>query len=162
MRTPLLAVHHFERESEPQGVVAEIDRVTGGIISRVLARGDFGGRIDEHVVLYPPDPAATIERVLLVGAGKSEEFTLERLRRAVGTAVRQAERMRIREIGITLGHTEQLNEQMGDFLAGQGVVEAAVVASWDYRELKKAEAAGDGVRQIETVTLYASDRKSVV
>lgn len=137
IRTPLLVVRHFESESEPQGVGAEIDRATGGIISRVLAHGDFGGRIDEHAVLYPPDPAATIERVLLVGAGRRDEFTLERLRRVVGTAVRQAERMRVGDIGITLGHAEQLSEQMGDFLAGQGAVEAALVASWDFRELKK-------------------------
>lgn len=159
IRTPLLVVRHFESESEPQGVGAEIDRATGGIISRVLAHGDFGGRIDEHAVLYPPDPAATIERVLLVGAGRRDEFTLERLRRVVGTAVRQAERMRVGDIGITLGHAEQLSEQMGDFLAGQGAVEAALVASWDFRELKKAEDAADGVRRIETVTLYASSEK---
>lgn len=159
IRTPLLVVHHFERESEPHGMAAEIDRVTGGVISRVLSRGDFAGRIDECVVLYPPDPAARIERVMLVGAGKREEFTLERLRRAVGTAIRQAERMRIAELGITLGHTGRLSEQLGDFLAGVGAVEAAILASWDFRELKKTERDGEWPASIESVTLYATSDK---
>lgn len=155
IQTPLLVVNLFERDTELRGAAAEIDRVTGGIISRVLARGDFAGQKDEQLVLYPPDPSAGIERLLLVGAGRRESFTLEQLRRALGTAIRQAERLRIAEIGLSLDHVEHLSEHAGDFLAALASVEAAILACWDFRELKTAEPVEER-RPIEAVTLYAS------
>jgi leucyl aminopeptidase len=156
IRAPLLVVQLFERDRAPAGVAAEIDRVTGGAIARVLERGDFAGRKDDIAVLYPPDGSG-IERLLLVGAGKREDFTLERLRRAVGQAVRQAERMGVADIAFSLGHAEQLSEHMGGYYAALGAVEACVLAAWEFRELKTQPDAEERRKPIRSVTLIASD-----
>jgi leucyl aminopeptidase len=156
IRTPLLVVQLFERDRTPLGAAAEIDGVVGGVIAHVLDRGDFGGRKDEVLVLYP-GTASSIERVMLVGAGKREDFTLERLRRSVGSAVRQAERMGVADVAFSLGHADQLSEHMGAYLAALGAVEAAILAAWEFRELKTQPPRDDRRTPLASVTLVAHD-----
>jgi leucyl aminopeptidase len=136
LQAELLVLHVFEGDTTAVGFVAKVDGLYGGALARVLSSGDFSGRTEETLLVYAPDPACGIRRVLLVGVGKREDHTVERLRRAVGTAVRAAERMGIRELTISVGHVHHLSEHMGDYYAGLAAVEAAVLAAWHYRELK--------------------------
>jgi leucyl aminopeptidase len=155
LRTELLVLHVFERDREAVGFVAKVDNLYDGAITRVLEGGDFTGRKDEVLVVYPPNPEVGIRRVLLVGAGKREDYTVELVRRAVGSAVRVAERMAVREMSVSVGHVHHIAEQMGDFLAGLAAVEAAVLASWDFRELKTTGLGDKPEPGIDSVTIIA-------
>ena len=157
LQTPLLALHIFERDRQPTGFVTKVDQLFGGAITRILESGDFTGRKNETLVIYPSDPALGIRRVLLVGVGKREDHTVERLRRAVGSAVRTAERMSIRELAVSVGHVHHLSEQMGDYNAATAAVEAAVLASWDFRELKTQVDENAPRAALESFTLVAHD-----
>ena len=157
LETQLLVLHVFERDRNAVGFVAKVDRLYGGAISRVLENGDIAGRKNDVLVVYPPDPSCRIRRVLLVGVGKREDHTVERLRRAVGTAVRVAERMAVREMSISVGHVHHLSEHMGDYYAGLAAVEAAILASWDFRELKTQSEDSAPRASLDTVTLLAHD-----
>jgi leucyl aminopeptidase len=157
LQSELLVLHVFERDRAAVGFVTKVDRLYGGAISRVLQSGDFSGRTNDALVVYPPDPDCGIRRVLLIGAGKREEYTVERLRRAVGTAVRVAERMAVREVSVSVGHVHHLSEHMGDYFAGLAAVEAGVLAAWDFRELK-TQADEDAPRAgIDSITVIAHD-----
>jgi leucyl aminopeptidase len=159
LRSPLLVLHMFEGDREPRGLVAKVDAAFHGTISRVLQAGDFAGRKEEVLVLYSPEPDAPIERVLLVGVGKREDHTLDRLRRGIGTAVRVAERMSIPEFDISLGHTRHSSERVSAFVAGVAATEAALLAAWDFRELK-SQPAEDGPRGgVTRIGLAAHDER---
>jgi leucyl aminopeptidase len=155
--TDLLVLHIFEQDRAAVGFVGKVDRLFGGAIGRILQSGDFGGRKNDALVIYPPDPACRIRRVLLVGAGKREDYTVELLRRAVGTAVRVAERMAIRELSVSVGHVHHIAEQMGDYLAGIAAVEAAVLAAWDFVELKTVKSDDAPRGSVDSVTIVAHD-----
>ena len=157
LKTELLVLHVFERDTTAAGFVAKVDRRYDGALSRVLQSGDFAGRPGDSLVVYPPDPSCGVRRVLLVGAGKREDHTVERLRRAVGTAVRVAEKMAIREMSVSVGHVHHLSEHMGDYYAGLAAVEAAVLAAWDYRELKTQGEEKAPRATLETVTILAHE-----
>jgi len=133
-RAPLLAVPLAEGASV-QGALASLDAQLGGTIARTLSRGDFRGRKDEVLLLYPEGP---LERVALLGLGKAEDAGADRLRRAVGHAVRQAERLRLTSFAI---HAEQAAASTRQTAADAARVaaDAAVMAAWDYRELKTDE-----------------------
>jgi leucyl aminopeptidase len=162
LKTELLVLHVFERDTEAVGFVAKVDREFDGAIARVLKSGDFSGRKNDALVLYPPNPESGIRRVLLAGAGKREDYTVEHLRRAVGTAVRVAERMAIRDIAVSVGHVHHLSEQMGDYYAGLAAVEAAVLAAWDFREMKTQSDDEDAPRgTIDSMTLLAHDENEL-
>src|SRR5690606_36453671 len=155
IRTPLLLLHIFERDKAPVGFVAKVDQLYNGAISRVLQNGDFTGRKEDTLLLYPPSGTPGIERVLLVGVGKREEHTVERLRRVVGVAVRQAEKLNISDLAISVGHVHHLSEGMGDYFAGLAAVQAAVLASWNFREMKSQPDEDQPRGELASLTLVA-------
>ncbi|MCY3555139.1 MAG: leucyl aminopeptidase [Gemmatimonadetes bacterium] len=67
----------------------------------VLALGDFKGNDQEVAVLYPLGQAPP-DRVILVGLGSREEFTLETARRASGVAVKRALKLGVSELSIAV------------------------------------------------------------
>jgi leucyl aminopeptidase len=155
-RCPLLVIQQFERDAQPTGAAAELDRRMGGQLGRVLERGDFRGRKDEVLLLYPRAGEIGPERVLVIGAGKREDYTLDRLRRSIGTAIRQAEKVGARDVVLSLGHVTRLSEHMGPAFAARGAIEAAVLAAWDMREYKSASE-DDVPRRVDSVVLLAED-----
>ena len=156
IKTPLLVLHIFERDKKPVGFVHKVDELLGGAISRVLESGDFSGRKEDTLLVYGP-PQCAIQRVLLVGVGKREDHTLELLRRSVGVAVRQAEKLSIADFAVSVGHVHHLSEHMGDFYAGLAAVEAAVLASWNFMEMKSRKPDDAPRTEIKSVTLVAHE-----
>jgi leucyl aminopeptidase len=156
VETPLLVLPHFEGERAPVGAAAEVDSRLGGAIARVLERGDFKGKRDEALVLYPRDGEVAAERVLLVGLGKRDDYTMERLRRAVGTAVRQAERLGAPAVALSLAFQEGVRGDPGFRSAGRAAAEAAVLAAWDFREFKTQQD-GAAPAGVASLVLIARD-----
>ena len=153
--TPLLALQMFERDRKLEGSAAELDERTGGLIKRVLSGGDFKGKKDETLVLYPPEKSIKADRILLVGVGKREDYTLERLRRGVGSTVRQAEKLGVRKVALVLDHVEKLSERMGPDFAARGAADAGVLAAWDFRELKSRRKEDQPPKTMEEIVLVA-------
>ena len=155
VETEMLVLHLFERDRQPVGYVDKVDTLYGGAIRRVLDNGDFTGKKDETLVLYAPAQDGRIRRVLLVGVGKSQNHTVESVRRGVGTAIRVAEKMGITELTISVGHVHHLSERMGDYMAGLAAAEAALLATWDMREYKSANPDVPAPKNIQSITILA-------
>jgi leucyl aminopeptidase len=68
--------------------VAALDRATGGLVSRVVAGGEFSGKRYECVPLLVP-PGLKAAQLLLVGLGKREQVDAGVLYRAAAAAARQ-------------------------------------------------------------------------
>jgi leucyl aminopeptidase len=134
--TPLLVVNVFEGEASLAGPTASVDEALGGRISDVLRRGDFRGKPDETLLLYPPQGALPAERVLLVGVGKREDLTLERIRRAAGSASKAALRLRVGSLATILHHAEMVEDRIGPREAAQAVAEGAVLGGYAFTEMK--------------------------
>ncbi len=160
VHTPLLVLQHFEDDRQPTGAAAAVDEALNGLLSRLMSRGDFRGKAEETLVLYPGQADVAAERVLLVGIGKRESYAMQGLRKAVGTAVRQAERMRVSEMAVALGHVERTSEHMGAYFAARGAVEGAALAAWDYRDLKTSPGEDDEpVVRLQSLMLVASNQR---
>jgi len=153
----LLVVPHFEGDLAPAGHAAELDSRLGGEIARLLARGDFRGRRDEALLVLPRPGEMAAERVLLVGLGRREEYTMERLRRALGTAVRQAERLGAKSLALTVGYGDRVGEQLKAYHLGQAVAEGVVLAIWEFREYKAPPADGTDRGPLTELVLIARD-----
>ena len=131
METPLLVVPVFEGDAVDPAAAA-LDEALGGLIAAVRARGDLAGKAGDAVVLYPP-AGSKAERVLLVGLGKADGVTAEKLRRAGGTAAKQAAKLRSPSAVFALPAT---SVEAGD--AARAVAEGAVLGAWTFTELKSA------------------------
>jgi leucyl aminopeptidase len=151
--TPLLALPVFQDEELTPDAVA-VDAALAGAVSRVRERGDFRARPDESLLLYPT-AAGGPQRVLLVGLGKRETLDLERVRRVLGTAVRQAEKLGATAVAFAV------DAVVGEGAlpardAGRAAAEGAVLAAWDYRELKTVEDEDAPRSKVVSLTLAGS------
>jgi leucyl aminopeptidase len=135
LETPLLAVHLVEG-GDLSGPIARLDERLAGRIGEVVRRGDFRGRADETLLLYPMPGELAAERLLLVGLGKSGELDAERVRRATATAARQAQRLRVPRFASLLPREELASRGVASFDAGRAAAEAGVLAAFAFRELK--------------------------
>ena len=154
IKTPLLVLQFFEKNLELSGSGAELDDKLGGVIKRIVGN-DFNGKKDEALVIYPAPNTIEAERVLLVGVGKREDYTLERLRRGVGVAVRQAEKLGVSELALLMDHAQKSSERMGADFAARGAVDGAVLAAWDFKEYKSRKPDDPPPRSLKQVTLVA-------
>lgn len=153
--SPLLALLLFEEVVELDEVLAATDRLTGGRLKRAVDRGDMRGKKEEVLLLFPED-ASGPERILLVGAGKSDELDAEVLRRVAGRAVRVAEGLRLEKLSFWLDASIPLSAA----LAVQAVTEGMALAAWRFRELKTEENPEDeGADLTEAVLLWRGDAR---
>ena len=160
VRTPLLVLQHFQDDDEPMGAAASVDEALGGLLTRLMNRGDFRGKAEETLLVYPEDAGFSAERVLMVGVGKRADYATPGLRKAVGVAVRQAERLRVDEMTLALGHIDRKSEHMGGHFAARAAVEGAVLAAWDYRDLKSEPGEDDDpVVRLRSLALLASSEE---
>jgi leucyl aminopeptidase len=78
----------------------EVPRVLGEVAAEVVSAGDFGGKAGETALLY--GQGGPTPRLLLVGLGEKELFTLEKLRRAAATAARRARALGLQTAAFSL------------------------------------------------------------
>lgn len=154
--TPLLALPHFEGESKPRGEAREIDQLTNGQLTTILERGDFKGKGDEALIVYPSSPEVAAERIVLIGLGRQEEYSIEKLRRAVGTAVRQGERIGATSVAFGLGFQEGLPAELTGAPTAQAITEAATLAGWEPGAFKTKKGA-NGRKLIGLTILISED-----
>ena len=116
-KTPadLLVVNLFEGTKTPGGATGAVDKATRGQLSEYLRGGDFKGKPNETLLLRPAR-GVRAKRILLVGLGKKQEFTLERVRQAAATAAQAA---------LQLGLTRMTSVVHGTGAGGAAAADAA-------------------------------------
>src|SRR5215469_7041324 len=89
VETDALVTYVFEdAESGPvAGRVAEIDAGAGGLLKRLASSGELTGKTLEFTLIHAP-AGLKAARLLLVGAGKRDQFNVATLRKVAGAALR--------------------------------------------------------------------------
>jgi leucyl aminopeptidase len=83
----VLVVGIFDGENPEADVLAELDKRTGGLITNLIDSGEFSGKAGESAYLHNPGDIKA-RRLLLLGAGKVDEFSTDIVRKMAGTAAR--------------------------------------------------------------------------
>ncbi len=123
-RDELLAVGLFQDQKRLSDDVAAVDKACGGMIKKVVSRGDFKAKPNQTFLLYPQAGLKT-SRLLLVGLGKKEEYSLDRLREAGAGAARFTRDMGLASLclPVSFGHSRGfgLQERVRAILEGMGM-----------------------------------------
>ena len=96
----LLAVAVTEGADVIEEMSNVLDPALIDAVSAVVASGDLKGKLSDEIVVYGQGEQP--KRAVLLGVGKADELTPEKLRRFAGRAVRVAERLRMEELFISL------------------------------------------------------------
>ncbi len=153
VETPLLAVALAEGAAVPASLV-ELDRTAGGFLTRAVTSGDFKGKRDETILLYPS--GGTAQRILLVGMGKAGAVTRSSIRRAAAVAGKRARALGSRQLAFAVAPEARAGVTAQDL--GQVVLEGAAQGAWAFTELKTA--AEDPKPEVEAVTIVCDPKEA--
>ncbi|HEX2033369.1 MAG TPA: leucyl aminopeptidase [Chloroflexota bacterium] len=161
-----IVVNLFQGVEEPGRATGAVDAALGGAISRLIGTGDFRGKLNQTAVLYPGQAAAggdgvQATRVVVVGLGKREDFTLDRARQAAGTAARKARDLGARQVATVL-HGAGVGG-LPPLEAAQALAEGTALAVYRFDELKsrREEDEEDGPGQLERVQVVELDESKL-
>ncbi|MCH8068585.1 MAG: leucyl aminopeptidase [Candidatus Marinimicrobia bacterium] len=159
LKPELLVLGLFEDE-KLSGFNLDVDDASGKAVSKCLSSGDFSGEQGKTRLLFPDGPA---KRVMLVGLGKREEFSLDNLRQAAGTAVKTAQYNKWKSFVTEIPGMDALNES--DEVVSQAFVEGLVLGSYkflEYKTDKKDETILDSVSIINNPVMDGVERGRIV
>jgi leucyl aminopeptidase len=133
LETEVLVTYVFEESDPIQGRVAEIDRAAGGLLKKLAQSGEVTGKNLEFTLLHAP-AGLHAARLLLVGAGKREQFSSAVLRKIAGAALRFLKSRSVKNLAF-LVRESGANEE-----AAQAITEGAIAADFEpdkYKTEKK-------------------------
>jgi leucyl aminopeptidase len=148
-QTPLLVVPVLDGDAQDVAFQS-VDAALGGQLSTLVERGDARGSFGTTALVFPASGQA--ERVLLVGVGKGEELTPERLRRAAGTAAKQAGKSRAAALAFALPASALAPGE-----AARAVAEGLVLGAYDFTELKSADPDKPAPVSLDAATILLAD-----
>jgi leucyl aminopeptidase len=82
-----LVVGVFEGEANNEGVLADLDKRIGGVLASLVENGEFSGKSGESAYIHNTGEMKA-RRLLLLGAGKREDFSANTVRKMAGSAAR--------------------------------------------------------------------------
>lgn len=128
-----MIVNLFEGVKHPGGATGAVDQQIGGLIGKLIANDEFTGKLNETAVIYLSDDMP-FRKVVVVGLGKREEFSAERVRQVTATAVKTAAKGKCNRIGTILHGAGIGGLDVGE--AAQCLAEGAFLGLYRYDAYK--------------------------
>jgi len=152
LETDALVSYVFEETDPVQGRIAEIDQAAGGLLRKLAKSGELTGKTLEFTLVHAP-AGLKAARLLLVGAGKREQFNGATLRKITGAALRYLKARAVKNFAILVREGEATGE------TAQVIAEGALLSNFEsdkYKTDKKND------KNIETVFLagYSDSERS--
>jgi len=146
-----IVLNLFEGVKKPGWATGAVDKALGGAISQLIADGEIKGKLNELTLIHTlgrlPSP-----RVLVVGLGKQQEFTLDRVRDATATALRHLRRIGVRTVA-TVVHGAGVGG-LDPQRCAQAIAEGAVMGLYRFTRHKKKN---ENEREIDALALVEFD-----
>jgi leucyl aminopeptidase len=143
IETEALVSYLFEESDPVQGRIAEVDKPAGGLLGRLAKGGELTGKTLEFTLVHAP-AGLKAARLLLVGAGKKEQFNSATLRKVAGAALRYLKARSVKNLALVVreGHATEESAQV--------IAEGALAADFEsdkYKTDKKND------KRIESVSI---------
>ena len=142
---------------KPAGLVKEIDDQLQGAISAAFENKRFTGKPRQTLLLNSTGKASNI---LLLGIGKTEEVTAEKICQAAATAAKLLEKSKFKSVAVDLTTFESIAKGKSGLygeLAG-AVAEGAGLALYHFDHYKSIDEDDDPPDRLEKLTLLTSSK----
>ncbi|QWR76853.1 leucyl aminopeptidase [Candidatus Magnetomonas plexicatena] len=132
---------------------ADIDAKTGGLIQKVITSGEFKAKEGQCVVLYVS--GASFDRLLLVGLGKKQDVTAEKLRRAGSKAFVRARELKAEILTVSVRALNETEKSIGAFSPSYYFTEGALLGLYRYIKYKKVD---EDEKEIKEAVLLSNEK----
>jgi len=146
IETDALVSYVFEETDLVQGRIAEIDRAAGGLLRKLAKSGELTGKMLEFTLVHAP-AGLKAARLLLVGVGKREQYSIAALRKVAGAALRHLKARSVKNFAFLVREGQAAEE------SAQAIAEGVLAGNFEtdkYKTDKKND------KNIETVLLAGS------
>jgi leucyl aminopeptidase len=97
-----LGVGFFEDQTEQSEYFIALNQALDGLLQEVTNENEFKGKSGETAWLRSPSGKNIARKVVLIGLGKAENWTLEGLRQSAAIAVRTAQKQKCKTVAVAL------------------------------------------------------------
>lgn len=129
LETDALVTYVFENGDVSQGRIAELDKLTSGLLGRLSKGGELTGKSLETTLLHAP-AGLKAARLLLVGAGKRDQFNSATVRKVIGAALRYLKTRSVHNFAFAVREGAATEE------TAQAITEAAIAADFETDKYK--------------------------
>src|ERR1051325_133964 len=152
IETEALVSYVFEETDPVKGRVGEIDQSLGGLLLKLAMSGELTGKTLEFTLVHAP-AGVKAARLLLVGAGKREQFNSATLRKVAGAALRYLKSRSVKSLALLVreGHGT------GEF--AQAPAEGALTADFE-SDKYKTEKKNDKIIESVSVAGYTDAERA--
>lgn len=158
-----IVVNLCEDVSLNSGASAAVDTALGssdgipgsGALSRIIALGDFRGRLNEVALIYG-NGLIPATRVIVVGLGKRESLSAERVRQASATAIRKARDLGCKRVASVVHGAG--TGGMDPRIAARATVEGTLAGAYQFRDHRSKS---DDTQRIAEMLLVEQDRNKI-
>jgi leucyl aminopeptidase len=141
--TDALVSYVFEEADPVQGRISELDPAANGLLRNLAKSGELTGKNLEMTLIHAP-AGLKAARLLLVGAGKREQFTGATLRKIAGAALRYLKARSVKQLAFLIRENSATEEFT------QSIAEGALAANFE-SDKYKTEKKND--KSIDTLVL---------
>jgi leucyl aminopeptidase len=137
--TDALVCYVFEEADPVQGRISELDQAANGLLRNLAKSGELTGKTLEMTLIHAP-AGLKAARLLLVGAGKREQFTSATLRKIAGAALRYLKARSVKQFAFLIRENNATEEFT------QSIAEGALAANFEsdkYKTEKKNDKSVD-------------------
>ena len=129
-------VNFFEGVEKPSGATAAVDKALDGAISSLISGGEIKGKFEEVSIVHTFGklPARI---VAVVGLGKREDFTVDKIRRVTGQFCRALRKLNCHKIATILHGAGTGGVALET--SAQAIAEGALLGLYGFTKYKKTE-----------------------
>src|SRR5215470_15022010 len=153
IETEALVSYVFEETDPVQGRIAEINQSAGGLLSKLAKSGELTGKNLEFTLVHAP-VGLKAARLLLVGAGKREQFNPATLRKIAGAALRYLKSRSVKNFALLVREGDATEE------SAQVVAEGTLTADFESDKYKTEKKNGKRIDAVSIAGYADSERAS--
>lgn len=146
--TEVLVVTVFEDELHENARIKSLDEKLNGKITQLIESGEVQGKFREFTILHTEGIGP--RRLLFMGLGKRQEFSLDRIRSIAANASRYVRRIKISEMAMP--DFAHLDVSATD--CGEAIVEGILLGMYRFDKYKSKKKSPE--RKLETIKIIAS------
>src|SRR5713226_981588 len=148
-----LAVAIFEGEKPSGGLLKDLDKQVGGLISNVIKSEEFAAKEGETAYFYLSNSGLKAKRLLLIGCGERDEYKSAQISQMAGTAARFLRSKNAKTIAI-------VPRAEGDpQRTAQMVIQSAVMGLFELDKYQTKEKEKRELKQIVVVIKSANEKE---
>ena len=154
--TEVLVLGGYEDEKTLPKTYQGLDKALGGQLHELRKSGEFSGKNQQSVLLHTRG-AIPAKRILFVGLGKKKDLTMDRVRQALGTAVKKARDTGATRFSAPLLGADALRASMSDI--AQAMVEGAMLGNYRFNHYRSNN--GEPPKEMRAMILLANTAQQV-